>query len=176
MAAKTYYDILEVEPTATAKEIARAHRLVSQKNHPDKVEKLNPEFKELADELQKEINAAYDVLKDSQKRAAYDRTLAQQHQAEANQQQAEEAQRRRGAEERAAEEQRRREEQPRQWENVRWDTPHNQQEKEMKRWRENQKRAEPQGPSLLWSALVAIFITTILVAIYVEVIYWISSR
>ena len=66
--AKDYYSILGVSRTATQDEIKKAYRKLAVQYHPDK----NPGNKE-AEEKFKEINEAYDVLKDEQKRAAYDR-------------------------------------------------------------------------------------------------------
>jgi curved DNA-binding protein CbpA len=93
-AKKTYYELLDIDPTASADEIRKAARLQLNAWHPDK---FSGASKKQAEERTKEINAAHDVLKDPRKRAAYDRTLsqqgqAQQGQAEEDQQQAEEAQ------------------------------------------------------------------------------------
>ena len=66
--AKDYYSILGVNRTASQDEIKKAYRKLAVQYHPDK----NPGNKE-AEEKFKEINEAYDVLKDEQKRAAYDR-------------------------------------------------------------------------------------------------------
>ena len=68
MADTEYYDLLEVAPTATADEIKKAFRKQAMKYHPDR----NPEDKE-AEQKFKAVNEAYEVLKDEQKRAAYDR-------------------------------------------------------------------------------------------------------
>lgn len=68
MAEQDYYKILGVEKTANADEIKKAYRKLAMKFHPDQ-NKDNPE----AEEKFKEINQAYDVLKDDQKRATYDR-------------------------------------------------------------------------------------------------------
>ncbi len=66
--AKDYYEILGVSKNADAKELKSAYRKLAMKYHPDK----NPDDKEAVTKFQ-EINNAYDVLKDEQKRAAYDR-------------------------------------------------------------------------------------------------------
>ena len=65
---KDYYEILEVARSATADELKRAYRKLAMQYHPDR----NPGDK-AAEQRFKEINQAYDVLKDDQKRAAYDR-------------------------------------------------------------------------------------------------------
>ncbi len=64
---KDYYKILGVSKTATEKEIKAAFRKLAQKYHPDK----NPGNK-AAEEKFKDINEAYEVLSDPQKRARYD--------------------------------------------------------------------------------------------------------
>ncbi|MFV0431950.1 MAG: molecular chaperone DnaJ [Alphaproteobacteria bacterium] len=66
--AKDYYEILGVSKTADAKELKSAYRKLAMKYHPDR----NPDDKAAQEKFQ-EINNAYDVLKDEQKRAAYDR-------------------------------------------------------------------------------------------------------
>lgn len=65
---KDYYNLLGVEKTASAEDIKKAYRKMAMQYHPDK----NPGNKE-AEAKFKEINEAYEVLKDEQKRAAYDR-------------------------------------------------------------------------------------------------------
>jgi molecular chaperone DnaJ len=67
MAKKDYYDVLGVKKGATAADLKSAYRKLAIKYHPDK----NPGDK-AAEEKFKEINEAYEVLKDDQKRAAYD--------------------------------------------------------------------------------------------------------
>lgn len=68
MAEKDFYGVLGVSQTASGDEIKKAYRKLAMKYHPDQ-NKDNPE----AEAKFKEINEAYDVLKDEQKRAAYDR-------------------------------------------------------------------------------------------------------
>ena len=63
-----YYELLGVNRQATADEIKKAYRKLAVKHHPDK----NPGNKE-AEEMFKKISEAYEVLKDENKRAAYDR-------------------------------------------------------------------------------------------------------
>src|SRR2546423_3898172 len=65
---KDYYAILGVPKNASAAEIKKAYRKLAQQHHPD----ANPGKSE-AEERFKEISAAYDVLSDNEKRAAYDR-------------------------------------------------------------------------------------------------------
>src|SRR6201987_1454073 len=65
---RDYYEVLGVDRTATDEEIKRAYRKLAVKFHPDK----NPDDPH-AEEQFKELGEAYDVLMDSEKRAAYDR-------------------------------------------------------------------------------------------------------
>jgi curved DNA-binding protein len=67
MEYKDYYDILGVSRDADEKEIKRAFRRLARKHHPD-VNPGNPE----AEERFKEINEAYEVLHDPEKRKRYD--------------------------------------------------------------------------------------------------------
>jgi molecular chaperone DnaJ len=68
MAKRDYYEILEVTRTATDAELKTSYRKLAMKWHPDR----NPGDKDCEHRF-KEISEAYDVLKDDQKRAAYDR-------------------------------------------------------------------------------------------------------
>jgi curved DNA-binding protein len=67
MEYKDYYKILGVDRNADEKAIKRAYRKLALKYHPDK----NPGDTQ-AEEKFKELNEAYEVLGDSQKRAKYD--------------------------------------------------------------------------------------------------------
>ena len=67
---RDYYQILGIDRKASNKEISAAYRKLARKWHPD----LHPaDKKNEAEEKFKEINEAYEVLKDSEKRAKYDR-------------------------------------------------------------------------------------------------------
>lgn len=68
MAKQDYYVTLGVSREANADELKKAYRKLAMQYHPDR----NPGDK-AAETRFKEINEAYDVLKDEQKRAAYDR-------------------------------------------------------------------------------------------------------
>ncbi|MBU4224750.1 MAG: J domain-containing protein [Chloroflexi bacterium] len=67
MKYKDYYKILGVERGATGADIKRAYRNLAKQYHPDR----NPGDKK-AEERFKEINEAYEVLSDAQKRTRYD--------------------------------------------------------------------------------------------------------
>jgi curved DNA-binding protein len=66
MQYKDYYQILGLTRTAEAAEIKRAYRKLARKYHPDVSKEKN------AEEKFKELQEAYEVLKDPEKRAAYD--------------------------------------------------------------------------------------------------------
>ena len=67
MEYKDYYKILGVAHEASSDEIKKAFRKLARKHHPD----VNPGDKK-AEEKFKEINEAYEVLSDSDKRRKYD--------------------------------------------------------------------------------------------------------
>lgn len=68
MAKQDFYETLGVARTASADDIKRAYRKLAMQHHPDR----NPDDKTAGQKF-KEISEAYDILKDDQKRAAYDR-------------------------------------------------------------------------------------------------------
>src|SRR3712207_3603044 len=68
MAKRDYYDILGVQRDASEDDLKKAYRRLAMQYHPDR----NQGDKQ-AETRFKEVNEAYDVLKDGEKRAAYDR-------------------------------------------------------------------------------------------------------
>jgi molecular chaperone DnaJ len=68
MAKRDYYEVLGVSRSADEKDLKAAYRKLAKQYHPD----ANP-GDTAAEHAFKEINEAYEVLKDPQKRAAYDR-------------------------------------------------------------------------------------------------------
>jgi molecular chaperone DnaJ len=67
-AKRCYYETLQVQRTANDSEMKVSYRKLAMQFHPDR----NPGDKDCETKF-KEINEAYDILKDEQKRAAYDR-------------------------------------------------------------------------------------------------------
>jgi len=66
MEYRDYYQVLGLQRTATAEELKTAYRRLARKYHPDVSKEAN------AEERFKEVQEAYEVLKDPEKRAAYD--------------------------------------------------------------------------------------------------------
>ena len=69
MAAQSYYELLQVTPTADLEIITAAYRALIRRHHPDR----NPS--PTADATTKRLNEAWEVLSDPAKRAEYDRKL-----------------------------------------------------------------------------------------------------
>ncbi|WP_290771181.1 molecular chaperone DnaJ [Anaerofustis sp.] len=67
MSKRDYYEVLGIDKSAGEDEIKKAYRKLAMKYHPDR----NPDNKE-AEEKFKEINEAYEVLSDADKKAKYD--------------------------------------------------------------------------------------------------------
>ncbi len=67
MAKRDYYEVLGVQRGASEAELKKAFRKMAMKYHPDR----NPDDK-AAEDAFKEVNEAYEVLSDANKRAAYD--------------------------------------------------------------------------------------------------------
>jgi DnaJ like chaperone protein len=61
--AEQYYAVLGLDPGADMEAIKKAYRKLSMTYHPDKVRHLGDEFRKIAEEKMKEINAAYDYFK-----------------------------------------------------------------------------------------------------------------
>src|ERR1700761_8119259 len=68
MSKRDYYEVLGVSRTSTEAELKAAFRKLAMQHHPDR----NPGDSECEHKF-KELNEAYDVFKDGDKRAAYDR-------------------------------------------------------------------------------------------------------
>jgi formylglycine-generating enzyme required for sulfatase activity/DnaJ-domain-containing protein 1 len=73
---KTHYDTLGVPPSASAAEIKKAFILRTKMMHPDRFSQTKQRAEwELANEMLKELNVAYDALKDPRSRREYDATI-----------------------------------------------------------------------------------------------------
>ena len=68
MAKRDYYEVLGVARDASEEDLKKAYRKLAMKYHPDR-----NQGDRAAEARFKEVNEAYDVLKDAEKRAAYDR-------------------------------------------------------------------------------------------------------
>ncbi|HUL18580.1 MAG TPA: DnaJ C-terminal domain-containing protein [Steroidobacteraceae bacterium] len=71
MEYRDYYKVLGLERTASAEQVKTAYRRLARKYHPDVSKEKN------AEERFKEVQEAYEVLKDPEKRAAYDQLGSQ---------------------------------------------------------------------------------------------------
>lgn len=75
----TLYEILEVSENASKEVIEKAYRVLAKKYHPDL---QTPENKQIAETKMKQINEAYDVLSNEEKRRAYDEELGAKREAQ----------------------------------------------------------------------------------------------
>jgi len=73
-----YYSLLHLKQDATEDEIKKAFRDLSFLYHPDRLAGQSEEMKKNAGELFKDINEAYQVLRDPEMRKLYDQTIAKQ--------------------------------------------------------------------------------------------------
>ena len=69
MSKRDYYDVLGVQKNASEAEIKKAYRRLAMKHHPDR----NKDDSDASEARFKEAKEAYEVLKDDDKRAMYDR-------------------------------------------------------------------------------------------------------
>ena len=71
---RDYYEVLGIDKSASADDIKKAYRKKAKEFHPD----LHPGDKECEQKF-KEVNEAYEVLSDADKRAKYDQYLSLIH-------------------------------------------------------------------------------------------------
>ena len=69
---KNYYEILQINQNASPEIIDKAYKTLAKKYHPDLQEESN---KKQAEEILKEINEAYEILSNPDKKALYDQNL-----------------------------------------------------------------------------------------------------
>jgi len=72
MAKRDYYEVLGVDKNASENDIKKAYRKAAMKYHPDKFANATDAEKKDAEEKFKEINEAYQVLSDNEKKQQYD--------------------------------------------------------------------------------------------------------
>jgi len=76
-----YYELLGVDPDATAAEIRRAYVARARRHHPDL--ESDPDRRRNAERRMQRVNEAWSVLGDTQRRAAYDRGIGRPRPGEA---------------------------------------------------------------------------------------------
>ncbi len=72
MTNKSLYDLLEISPNATQEEIKESYRLIVSMLHPDKFPQGSKQWVRASEKIQ-EVNEAYQILKDVEKRSQYNR-------------------------------------------------------------------------------------------------------
>ena len=69
---RDYYEVLGVDKSVSETDIKKAYRKLAMKYHPDRSAKLSDAEKKAAENKFKEIQEAYSVLSDQQKKQTYD--------------------------------------------------------------------------------------------------------
>lgn len=69
---KNYYQILQIDRNASPEIIEKAYKTLAKKYHPDLQEETNKKYSE---EILKQINEAYEILSNPEKKLSYDQTL-----------------------------------------------------------------------------------------------------
>jgi hypothetical protein len=72
---RTHYEVLGVPQNASAQRVRAAHRQLAQLLHPDRQGSASTAERQLAERRMREVNAAWTVLSDPDRRRAYDRSL-----------------------------------------------------------------------------------------------------
>ncbi|AHH45510.1 J domain-containing protein [Mesomycoplasma bovoculi] len=72
MSKRDYYQVLGVSKTADISEIKKAYRVLVNKYHPDKNNDKSESEKKVVEQQFKEVQEAYEILSDSEKRSQYD--------------------------------------------------------------------------------------------------------
>lgn len=78
----TLYDVLDVEPTATAAEVRKAYLALAREHHPDFHTSVSPAVRAANEREMQRINEAWAVLGDAARRRAYDDGLRERHREE----------------------------------------------------------------------------------------------
>jgi hypothetical protein len=71
----THYEVLGVDPDASAEQMRKAYLVLARRYHPDYHTGAGPEATSAAEERMRQVNLAWQVLSDEASRAAYDRSL-----------------------------------------------------------------------------------------------------
>lgn len=72
---RTHYQVLGVEPSASAAEIRQAYRHLAYRLHPDRQAGASAAEHSLAERRMREVNVAWTTLSDARRRTDYDRTI-----------------------------------------------------------------------------------------------------